>query len=651
MSLPKLLNDINSKFEITGGALEGNMSFNSSDPIIYNSENVSGKRIRLYSGAGAAYDGGAGINLYQKDHTTTPGMFMLSAHDGINEGVLRGYPNGDLTWNGSKLYGEHNQPQIEEVISIAKGGTGATDAATALSNLGAASSYLGIVPDTNLLTWFSTQKVSGGFIVDPTKTTEGLPETSWYSGYIDKSGFAIIIGTTTKRIFITRSHTDVWQSEWIELSGNVPASSVFSNVDLNTLVKDGFYFVAGNTTDTNNFNLPEEYYNYLASLGTGKYWEFQLITFAIGSRCCQIGTVPYSGANVFQGRLYFRVGTGSGPAISSWTAWDRYYSANNKPTAADVGAISQQCVYYNTTKSADDLTDSLALIPLSSTLNSELFNIMGESFAYVMTFYYSSLNGSLSQVAYSYKSSIPRMAVRNRYNGTWSAWNGVAMNNNYTKIHSNAKATTTDLTHIPTDAEIVLETGDGRGGVSAWIWREKYQDNWGIFHDNASNVIKFVGNNTERASINLDNGTITGTTVKGAVWNDYAEYRAAESIEPGRVVIEDASGEMKLATERLQPGAEIISDTFGFAIGETEDCRTPIAATGRVLAYTYEDRNSYPLGAAVCSGPNGTVSLMTREEIREYPERIIGTVSEIPKYETWGQNNVKVNNRIWIRIK
>lgn len=137
----------------------------------------------------------------------------------------------------------------------------------------------------------------------------------------------------------------------------------------------------------------------------------------------------------------------------------------------------------------------------------------------------------------------------------------------------------------------------------------------------------------------------------GAAWNDYAEYRIAESVEPGRCVIEDASGSMKLATERLQPGAEIISDTFGFAIGETESCKTPIAAAGRVLAYTYEDRNSYPLGAAVCSGPNGTVSLMTREEIKEYPERIIGTVSEIPDYETWGQHEVAVNGRIWIRIK
>ena len=42
---------------------------------------------------------------------------------------------------------------------------------------------------------------------------------------------------------------------------------------------------------------------------------------------------------------------------------------------------------------------------------------------------------------------------------------------------------------------------------------------------------------------------------------------------------------------------------------------------------------------------------MTREEIITYPERIIGTVSAVPDYETWGQNNVSVNGRIWIKVK
>ena len=146
-------------------------------------------------------------------------------------------------------------------------------------------------------------------------------------------------------------------------------------------------------------------------------------------------------------------------------------------------------------------------------------------------------------------------------------------------------------------------------------------------------------------------GNIYGSKVYNAVWNDYAEFRKAETLEPGRVVIEDASGEMKLSSERLQPGASIISDTFGSAMGETEKCKTPIAVAGRVLTYYHGDINMYTVGAAVGTGPNGTVSLMTREEIMTYPDRIVGIVSEIPSYEEWGPEHIKVNGRIWIKIK
>lgn len=148
------------------------------------------------------------------------------------------------------------------------------------------------------------------------------------------------------------------------------------------------------------------------------------------------------------------------------------------------------------------------------------------------------------------------------------------------------------------------------------------------------------------------NGVIRAGQVYGSVWNDYAEYRQTkEYIQPGYCIIETGKGDLIKSSKRLQPGANIVSDTFGFAIGETEQTKTPLAVSGRVLAYPYEDRDSYQAGDPVCSGPNGTISKMTREEVREYPDRIIGTVSEIPNYEVWGTGNVKVDNRIWIKVK
>lgn len=147
-------------------------------------------------------------------------------------------------------------------------------------------------------------------------------------------------------------------------------------------------------------------------------------------------------------------------------------------------------------------------------------------------------------------------------------------------------------------------------------------------------------------------GTITGSAVYGAVWNDYAEYRMQiETVEPGYCVVSNNNGQVSKTTRKYQACDGIVSDTFGFAIGETDKCKTPLAVAGRVLAYCEGDKYNYQAGDTVCAGPDGKVCKMTREEIQLWPDRIIGIVSEIPEYETWGTGNVKVNGRIWIKIK
>ena len=160
---------------------------------------------------------------------------------------------------------------------------------------------------------------------------------------------------------------------------------------------------------------------------------------------------------------------------------------------------------------------------------------------------------------------------------------------------------------------------------------------------------------TVKVRVQLSNGALYG-----AVWNDYAEFRKNNEKEkdvqqPGRCIKENGDGTLSLTTQRLERGCEIISDTYGFAIGQDEEngYNTPIASNGRVLAYPYESIEEFTnhIGWPVCSGPNGTVSIMTEEEEEKYPSRIIGTISEIPSYEEWGTGKVKVNGRIWIRIK
>ena len=178
--------------------------------------------------------------------------------------------------------------------------------------------------------------------------------------------------------------------------------------------------------------------------------------------------------------------------------------------------------------------------------------------------------------------------------------------------------------------------------------------NVNIANDTSSKIYVLGATTTGNTRIYRESSVYMQSDVLfGAAWNDYAEYRESNITQPGKCIIENGDDTLRLSTERLQRGAEIVSDTFGFAIGETDACKTPIAVSGRVLAYGYEDREQFKshIGYPVCSGPNGTVSIMTDEEEQLYPSRIIGYISAVPDYEIWGTGNVKVDGRIWIRIK
>lgn len=151
------------------------------------------------------------------------------------------------------------------------------------------------------------------------------------------------------------------------------------------------------------------------------------------------------------------------------------------------------------------------------------------------------------------------------------------------------------------------------------------------------------------------NGHFYSVAVHSAVWNDLGEMRKSNVDEPGRVI--EPSG--NFTTSRLSAGCRIVSDTYGFLLGETEnkENQSPVAIAGRVLAYTYRDKSEYKIGDAVCSAPGGTIDIMTREEIMMYPDRIIGIVNEIPDYDIWepsltgGREPVHTNGRIWIDVR
>ena len=206
---------------------------------------------------------------------------------------------------------------------------------------------------------------------------------------------------------------------------------------------------------------------------------------------------------------------------------------------------------------------------------------------------------------------------------------------------------------------ICLTNGTGASGT----WSISVTGSSGSCTGNANTATTATNATNIYSSASTSKAYVLGTTTAssanhGTVYN--AEYRKDNIYEkaqqePGRCMYEVGDGTLALTTERLQRGCEIISDTFGFAIGQDLDngYNTPVASSGRVLAYPYESIDEFKnhIGWPVCSGPDGTVSIMTDEEEEHYPSRIIGTISEVPDYEDWGADHVKVNGRIWIRIR
>lgn len=164
-------------------------------------------------------------------------------------------------------------------------------------------------------------------------------------------------------------------------------------------------------------------------------------------------------------------------------------------------------------------------------------------------------------------------------------------------------------------------------------------------------------NGTTFAMSGSYSGNFTATKVYNAVWNDYAEFRKGVTVNGGYCLMECPDGYMRKSTKRLQAGCRLTSDTFGSCMGETDKAKTPIAVAGRVLAYVHGDTSDFKVGDAVCSAPGGKISKMSRREIRKYPDRIIGIVSEIPNYKMWQGGSpeepvfIPVDGRIWVYVR
>ena len=139
------------------------------------------------------------------------------------------------------------------------------------------------------------------------------------------------------------------------------------------------------------------------------------------------------------------------------------------------------------------------------------------------------------------------------------------------KFHSNASAST-DLTVIPPDTAIALETGNGNGVVNSWIWRENYtSSNWGIFHNNSEDdSINFVGNNRIRVKISLGSNSLKvgGTEVSLEGHNHDGRY-VKRSGDTMLGALNFANGTWNLVGDDSYMGDCNVSGHFGIKAANT----------------------------------------------------------------------------------
>lgn len=219
--------------------------------------------------------------------------------------------------------------------------------------------------------------------------------------------------------------------------------------------------------------------------------------------------------------------------------------------------------------------------------------------------------------------------------GTWEKINLVAKSVSYTDPNNN-------ITNVKDALDELIN-----GGAKILV-KEGTTDDKKVYVLGTANTTEGSNHTLKYSkSVYIDCNT---NVLYGGAWNDIAEFRRSYDNYTGGTCVcaSNCSDNVFIANKRRMPNAYIVSDTYGISIGQTENNKCPIAIAGRVLAYASEPLHA---GDAVCSSNDGKVCKMHWWEKILYPECIVGYVESIPEDDIWGENNTRINSRVWVRVK
>jgi len=170
------------------------------------------------------------------------------------------------------------------------------------------------------------------------------------------------------------------------------------------------------------------------------------------------------------------------------------------------------------------------------------------------------------------------------------------------------------------------------------------------YNGNTKQAGTFYGgstNPTESTFLNYD-GYFKATRVYNAVWNDFADFqKVSDKVIYGKVYYHNGN-DLSVCNRRCQKSVVgIASDTHGQAVGHVDgENQAPIAVAGWVLACVDKE---YESGTALINNKNGDLTKASISEKILFPERIVAIFQSKEKSQEW--NGVKVNNRMWVKIK